>query len=312
MKKILVTGGAGFIGSHLCEKLLESGHYVICLDNFFSGREKNIRHLRNNRYFRVIEQDVTEKIHISCDEIYNLACPASPVFYQKDGIKTIKTIVLGAINTLELAIKTGAKILQASTSEIYGDPQIHPQHEGYRGYVNMLGARSCYNEGKRCAETIFMNYHRQEKVNIKIVRIFNTYGPKMRADDGRVISNFIVQALKGNEITIFGDGSQTRSFQYIDDLIKGFLLTMESPDSFTGPVNIGNPAEIKIIDLAQTIIKMTGSRSKIKFCPLPEDDPRQRQPDISLAKVVLNWSPEINLQEGLKMTIDYFKKEIIH
>ena len=312
MKKILVTGGAGFIGSHLCEKLLESGHYVICLDNFFSGREKNIRHLRNNRYFRVIEQDVTEKIHISCDEIYNLACPASPIFYQKDGIKTIKTIVLGAINTLELAIKTGAKILQASTSEIYGDPQIHPQHEGYRGYVNMLGARSCYNEGKRCAETIFMNYHRQEKVNIKIVRIFNTYGPKMRADDGRVISNFIVQALKGNEITIFGDGSQTRSFQYIDDLIKGFLLTMESPDSFTGPVNIGNPAEIKIIDLAQTIIKMTGSRSKIKFCPLPEDDPRQRQPDISLAKVVLNWSPEINLQEGLKMTIDYFKKEIIH
>jgi len=312
MKKILVTGGAGFIGSHLCEKLLESGHYVICLDNFFSGREKNIRHLRNNRYFRVIEQDIIDKIHISCDEIYNLACPASPVFYQKDGIKTIKTIVLGAINTLELAIKTGAKILQASTSEIYGDPQIHPQHEGYRGYVNMLGARSCYNEGKRCAETIFMNYHRQEKVNIKIVRIFNTYGPKMRADDGRVISNFIVQALKGNEITIFGDGSQTRSFQYIDDLIKGFLLTMESPDSFTGPVNIGNPAEIKIIDLAQTIIKMTGSRSKIKFCPLPEDDPRQRQPDISLAKVVLNWSPEINLQEGLKMTIDYFKKEIIH
>lgn len=312
MKKILVTGGAGFIGSHLCEKLLESGHYVICLDNFFSGREKNIRHLRNNRYFRVIEQDVTEKIHISCDEIYNLACPASPVFYQKDGIKTIKTIVLGAINTLELAIKTGAKILQASTSEIYGDPQIHPQHEGYRGYVNMLGARSCYNEAKRCAETIFMNYHRQEKVNIKIVRIFNTYGPKMRADDGRVISNFIVQALKGNEITIFGDGSQTRSFQYIDDLIRGLLLTMESPESFTGPVNVGNPAEIKIIDLAQIIIKMTGSRSKIKFCPLPEDDPRQRQPDISLAKAVLNWSPEVTLQEGLKMTIDYFKKEIVH
>ncbi|HOU97047.1 MAG TPA: SDR family oxidoreductase [Bacteroidales bacterium] len=312
MKKILVTGGAGFIGSHLCEKLLESGHYVICLDNFFSGREKNIRHLRNNRYFRVIEQDVTEKIHISCDEIYNLACPASPVFYQKDGIKTIKTIVLGAINTLELAIKTGAKILQASTSEIYGDPQIHPQHEGYRGYVNMLGARSCYNEAKRCAETIFMNYHRQEKVNIKIVRIFNTYGPKMRADDGRVISNFIVQALKGNEITIFGDGSQTRSFQYFDDLIRGLLLTMESPESFTGPVNIGNPAEIKIIDLAQIIIKMTGSKSKIKFCPLPEDDPRQRQPDISLAKAVLNWSPEVTLQEGLKMTIDYFKKEIVH
>ncbi|MBP7731582.1 MAG: SDR family oxidoreductase [Bacteroidales bacterium] len=312
MKKILVTGGAGFIGSHLCEKLLESGHYVICLDNFFSGREKNIRHLRNNRYFRVIEQDVTEKIHISCDEIYNLACPASPIFYQKDGIKTIKTIVLGAINTLELAIKTGAKILQASTSEIYGDPQIHPQHEGYRGYVNMLGARSCYNEAKRCAETIFMNYHRQEKVNIKIVRIFNTYGPKMRADDGRVISNFIVQALKGNEITIFGDGSQTRSFQYFDDLIRGLLLTMESPESFTGPVNIGNPAEIKIIDLAQIIIKMTGSKSKIKFCPLPEDDPRQRQPDISLAKAVLNWSPEVTLQEGLKMTIDYFKKEIVH
>ncbi len=312
MKKILVTGGAGFIGSHLCEKLLESGHYVICLDNFFSGREKNIRHLRNNRYFRVIEQDVTEKIHISCDEIYNLACPASPIFYQKDGIKTIKTIVLGAINTLELAIKTGAKILQASTSEIYGDPQIHPQHEGYRGYVNMLGARSCYNEAKRCAETIFMNYHRQEKVNIKIVRIFNTYGPKMRADDGRVISNFIVQALKGNEITIFGDGSQTRSFQYFDDLIRGLLLTMESPESFTGPVNVGNPAEIKIIDLAQIIIKMTGSRSKIKFCPLPEDDPRQRQPDISLAKAVLNWSPEVTLQEGLKMTIDYFKKEIVH
>jgi len=312
MKKILITGGSGFVGSHLCERLLAEGNYVICLDNFFTGREKNIRHLRNNRFFRVLEQDVTEKIHLACDEIYNLACPASPVYYQHDSIKTITTSVIGAINALELAKKTGAKILQASTSEVYGDPQVHPQHEGYHGYVNILGPRSCYDEGKRCAETLFINFHRQEKIRVKIVRIFNTYGPRMRSDDGRVVSNFIVQALKGNDITIFGDGSQTRSFQYIDDLIKGLILAMNSPDEFTGPVNIGNPEEIRIIDLAQSIIKLTGSRSKIRFKPLPQDDPRQRQPDISLARAVLNWNPEVTLNSGLKKTIEYFRKELNH
>jgi len=312
MKKILVTGGAGFIGSHLCERLLSSGNFVICLDNFYTGREKNIRHLTRNRNFRIIEHDVTNKIHLDCDEIYNLACPASPVHYQKDPVKTVTTAVLGAINSLELARRTGAKVLQASTSEVYGDPQIHPQHENYWGNVNMIGPRSCYDEGKRCAETVFMSYHRQEKIRVKIVRIFNTYGPRMRSDDGRVISNFIVQALKNEDITIYGDGSQTRSFQYIDDLVNGLILMMNSPDPFTGPVNLGNPEEFRIIDLAQKVLKMTGSRSKIKFKPLPEDDPKQRQPDISLAKAVLDWYPVVDLDKGLKMTLDYFKKEIIY
>jgi len=312
MKKILVTGGAGFIGSHLCERLLASGNFVICLDNFYTGREKNIRHLTRNRNFRIIEHDVTNKIHLDCDEIYNLACPASPVHYQKDPVKTVTTAVLGAINSLELARRTGAKVLQASTSEVYGDPQIHPQHENYWGNVNMLGPRACYDEGKRCAETIFMSYYRQENIRVKIVRIFNTYGPRMRSDDGRVVSNFILQALKNEDITIYGDGSQTRSFQYIDDLINGLILMMNSPDPFTGPVNLGNPEEFRIIDLAQQVLKMTGSRSKIKFKPLPEDDPRQRQPDISLAKAVLDWYPVVDLDKGLKMTIDYFRKEIIY
>ncbi len=312
MKKILVTGGAGFIGSHLCEQLLELGNYVICLDNFYTGREKNIRPLTKNRYFRIIEHDVTNKIHLDCDEIYNLACPASPVHYQNDPIRTIKTAVFGAVNVLELAKKTGAKVLHASTSEVYGDPQIHPQHENYRGNVNILGPRSCYDEGKRCAETFVINYHRQEKIKVKIVRIFNTYGPKMRADDGRVISNFIVQALKGEELTVYGDGMQTRSFQYVDDLVRGLILMMNSDDSFTGPVNLGNPEEFRIIDLANKILKITGSRSKIVFKPLPEDDPRQRRPDISLAKVVLEWEPEINLDEGLRKTVNYFKKEIVY
>jgi UDP-glucuronate decarboxylase len=310
MKKILVTGGAGFIGSHLCERLLSEGNEVICLDNFFTGSLRNIRHLRSDKNFRVVRQDISKPVRIKCDEIYNLACPASPVHYQHNPIKTIKTSVTGAINTLELAARNGAKILQASTSEVYGDPQIHPQKEGYFGNVNPLGPRSCYDEGKRCAESLFMNYHIQENVRIKIIRIFNTYGPRMSANDGRVVSNFIVQALKGEKITIFGDGSQTRSFQYIDDLIEGMVRMMNTPDSFTGPVNIGNPGEYRIIDLAEKIILLTGSKSKIVRRKLPEDDPRQRQPDISLAIEKLHWSPAIDLETGLKLTIGYFKKEI--
>lgn len=312
MKRVLVTGGAGFIGSHLCERLLGSGDYVICLDNFYTGREKNIRHLSGKRNFRVIEHDVTKKIFLECDEIYNLACPASPVYYQSEPVRTVTTSVEGAVNILELAKKAGARVLQASTSEVYGDPDIHPQHENYHGNVNITGPRACYDEGKRCAETIFFSYHRQEKVRIKIVRIFNTYGPRMRSDDGRVISNFIVQALKGSNITIYGDGSQTRSFQYIDDLINGLILMMESPDEFTGPVNLGNPQEISIAELAQEVITLTGSRSKVIFKPLPEDDPKQRQPDISLAKAVLQWEPSVNLKPGLKKTIEYFRKDINH
>lgn len=312
MKKILVTGGAGFIGSHLCEKLLETGNYVICLDNFFTGREKNIRHLTSNRNFRIIEHDVTQKIHLDCDEIYNLACPASPVHYQNDPVKTIKTAVLGVVNALELAKKTGAKIMQASTSEVYGDPQVHPQHESYWGNVNPLGPRSCYNEGKRCAESFVINYFRQEKIEAKIVRIFNTYGPRMRTDDGRVVSNFIVQALKGDNITIFGDGAQTRSFQYVDDLVKGLILMMNTPDSFTGPVNLGNPNELRITDLANLVLRMTGSKSKIIFRPMPDDDPRQRRPEISLAKAVLDWEPETDIETGLRKTVNYFKKEIVY
>jgi UDP-glucuronate decarboxylase len=310
MKSILVTGGAGFIGSHLCDRLIESGNKVICLDNFFTGSRKNIEHLAINPHFTIIEQDVTNTIDVECDEIYNLACPASPIHYQNDGIKTINTSVMGAINTLELAKRNGAKILQASTSEVYGDPSIHPQHEGYWGNVNPIGPRSCYDEGKRCAETLFVNYHVQENIRIKIIRIFNTYGPRMSTNDGRVVSNFIIQALRGENITVFGDGSHTRSFQYVDDLIDAMIKMMETVDSFTGPVNVGNPAEFKVIDLAKRIIELTGSGSGIIHLPLPADDPKQRQPDISLAKKALSWAPAVTLEEGLSRTVDYFKKDL--
>lgn len=310
MKKILVTGGAGFIGSHLCEKLLEMGNEVICLDNYFTGSKQNIVHLLGNPYFEVIRHDVTMPIFVECDEIYNLACPASPVHYQYNGIKTIKTSVMGAIFILGLAKRTRSKVLQASTSEVYGDPHVHPQNEEYWGNVNTLGPRACYDEGKRCAETIFMNYHLQNGVKIKIARIFNTYGPKMNAEDGRVVSNFIVQALQGKDITIYGDGSQTRSFQYVDDLLNGFMKLMNSPDSFIGPVNLGNPGEFTIKSLAEIVISMTGSKSKIVYLPLPQDDPRQRKPDITLAKKELDWEPTIPLEEGLRKTIKYFKEVI--
>jgi UDP-glucuronate decarboxylase len=307
MKRILVTGGAGFIGSHLCERLLNDGNEVICMDNYFTGSKENIVHLLGNPFFEVIRHDVTMPLYVETDEIYNLACPASPIHYQYNGIKTIKTSVMGAINTLGLAKRTRSKILQASTSEIYGDPEVHPQHEGYWGNVNTLGPRACYDEGKRCAETLFMNYHRQNNVRIKIARIFNTYGPKMNTNDGRVISNFIVQALKGEDLTIFGDGSHTRSFQYINDLINGLIKLMDTPDSFPGPVNLGNPDEFSIKSLAEKIINMTGSKSKIVYQPLPVDDPRQRKPDISLAKKQLDWQPAISLEEGLEKTIEYFR-----
>jgi len=308
MNRILVTGGAGFIGSHLCEKLLSLGNEVICLDNYFTGSKMNILHLLDNHYFEVIRHDVTMPLFVETDEIYNLACPASPVHYQYNGIKTIKTSVMGAINTLGLAKRTKSKILLASTSEIYGDPEVHPQHEGYWGNVNTLGPRACYDEGKRCAETLFMNYHNQNGVKIKIARIFNTYGPRMNQNDGRVVSNFIVQALKNKDITIFGDGTHTRSFQYIDDLIDGMIRLMKTPDIFTGPVNLGNPVEVSVGELAVMIIKMTGSKSKIVYLPLPEDDPRQRKPDISLAKRELDWEPKIALETGLSRTVKYFRK----
>jgi len=306
MKRILVTGGAGFIGSHLCEQLLALGNEVISLDNYFTGSKMNIMHLLDNHCFEVIRHDITIPIFIEVDEIYNLACPASPVHYQYNGIKTIKTSVMGAINTLGLAKRTKSKILQASTSEIYGDPDVHPQPESYWGNVNTLGPRACYDEGKRCAETLFMNYHVQNKVKIKIARIFNTYGPRMSLNDGRVISNFIVQALKGQDITIFGDGTHTRSFQYIDDLIDGMIKLMDTPNSFIGPVNLGNPVEVSVGDLAKKIIKMTGSKSKITYLPLPEDDPKQRKPDIALAVKELGWQPKIDLETGLGKTIEYF------
>jgi UDP-glucuronate decarboxylase len=307
MKRILVTGGAGFVGSHLCERLLEEENEVISLDNYFTGSKQNIKHLLDNHNFEVIRHDITMPIFIEVDEIYNLACPASPVHYQYNGIKTIKTSVMGAINTLGLAKRTKAKVLQASTSEIYGDPSVHPQPEDYWGNVNTLGPRACYDEGKRCAETLFMNYHVQNKVRIKIARIFNTYGPRMNSNDGRVVSNFIVQALKGEDITIFGDGTHTRSFQYIDDLIIGLIKLMATPDTFTGPVNLGNPIEVSVGDLAKKIIKMTGSKSKLVYLPLPEDDPKQRRPDIALAKSALGWQPTVDLENGLAKTIDYFK-----
>lgn len=307
MKRILVTGGAGFIGSHLCEKLLDLGNEVICLDNYFTGSKMNIIHLLSNPYFELIRHDITTPVFVETDEIYNLACPASPIHYQYNGIKTIKTSVMGAINTLGLAKRTKSKILQASTSEIYGDPEVHPQHEAYWGNVNTLGPRACYDEGKRCAETLFMNYHTQNNVRIKIARIFNTYGPKMNSNDGRVVSNFIVQALKGENITIYGDGSHTRSFQYVDDLVNGLIKLMATPDSFTGPVNLGNPVEITISTLAEKIIKLTGSKSKIIYLPLPQDDPRQRKPDITLARKELDWEPVVDVEVGLAKTIEYFK-----
>lgn len=310
MKRILVTGGAGFVGSHLCEKLLAEGNEVVSLDNYFTGSKQNIKHLLDNHNFEAIRHDITMPIYIEVDEIYNLACPASPVHYQYNGIKTIKTSVMGAINTLGLAKRTKSKILQASTSEIYGDPTVHPQPEEYWGNVNTLGPRACYDEGKRCAETLFMNYHVQNKVRIKIARIFNTYGPRMNSNDGRVVSNFIVQALKGEDITIFGDGTHTRSFQFIDDLIAGLIKLMATPDSFTGPVNLGNPIEVSVGDLAEKIIKMTGSKSKLVYLPLPEDDPKQRKPDISLAMKVLDWKPVVDLETGLARTIEYFSKMI--
>ena len=308
MKRILVTGGAGFIGSHLCEKLLNLGNEIICLDNYFTGSKMNIAHLMDNHYFEVLRHDVTMPLFVETDEIYNLACPASPVHYQYNGIKTIKTSVMGAINTLGLAKRTRSKVLLASTSEIYGNPSVHPQPESYWGNVNTLGPRACYDEGKRCAETLFMNYHTQNNIRIKIARIFNTYGSRMNTNDGRVVSNFIVQALKGDDITIFGDGSHTRSFQYIDDLIDGLIKLMDTPDSFTGPVNIGNPIEVSVGELAEKIIIMTGSKSKIVYKPLPQDDPRQRKPDISLAIRELGWKPKVDLETGLIKTISYFKQ----
>ncbi|MBE9509715.1 MAG: SDR family oxidoreductase [Bacteroidetes bacterium] len=310
MKRILITGGAGFIGSYLCERLLNEGNEVISVDNYFTGAKSNIVHLLDNPYFELIRHDVTMPFFIEVDEIYNMACPASPIHYQYNAIKTIKTSVMGAINILGLAKRIKAKILQASTSEVYGDPKIHPQPETYWGNVNPIGPRSCYDEGKRCAESLFVNYHEQNNVRIKIARIFNTYGPRMHPNDGRVVSNFIVQALNGKDITIYGDGSQTRSFQYVDDLVNGMIKLMETPDSISGPINIGNPDEFSIKELAEKVINITGSKSKITFEPLPTDDPTQRRPNISKAKEVLKWEPKIKLEEGLVKTIEYFKKTL--
>ena len=307
MKRILVSGGAGFIGSHLCTRLVNEGHDVICLDNFFTGSKDNIKHLMGNHHFEVVRHDVTYPYSAEVDEIYNLACPASPIHYQHDPIQTAKTSVMGAINMLGLAMRLDAKILQASTSEVYGDPIIHPQPESYWGNVNPVGYRSCYDEGKRCAETLFMDYYRQNQTRIKIIRIFNTYGPRMLPNDGRVVSNFIIQALNNEDITIYGDGKQTRSFQYIDDLIEGMVRMMDTEDDFTGPINIGNPNEFPVLELAERVIRMTGSTSKIVFKPLPTDDPKQRQPDIKLAKEKLGWQPTVELEDGLKSMIEYFK-----
>ena len=309
MKKILVTGGAGFIGSHLCERLLNEGNEVICVDNFFTGSKENIVHLMDNKYFELIRHDITEHLLVEADQIYNLACPASPVHYQYNPIKTIKTSVLGITNMLGLAKRVKATILQASTSEVYGDPKEHPQKETYWGNVNPIGIRSCYDEGKRVAETLMMDYHRQNNVDIKIVRIFNTYGPKMAENDGRVVSNFIVQALRNEDITVYGDGSQTRSFCYVSDLVDGFIRMMNSKD-FTGPVNLGNPVETPIIEFAERIIKLTGSKSKIIHMPLPQDDPTQRKPDITLASEKLGWKPEVQLEDGLMKTIEYFDEKL--
>ncbi len=309
MKRILVTGGAGFIGSHLCERLLQDGNEVLCLDNYFTGAKRNITHLLDNPYFELIRHDVTSPIYLEVDEIYNLACPASPIHYQYNPIKTVKTSVMGAINMLGLAKRIKAKVLQASTSEVYGDPTIHPQPESYWGNVNPIGSRSCYDEGKRCAETLFKDYHQQNGVRIKIVRIFNTYGPRMHPHDGRVVSNFIVQALQGEDITIYGDGTQTRSFQFVDDLLEGVIRMMNTPDDITGPINLGNPKEFTILELAKKILQMTGSNSRVVHMPLPQDDPVQRKPVIARAKANLDdWEPVVELGEGLKTTIAYFDK----
>jgi UDP-glucuronate decarboxylase len=311
-KKILVTGGAGFLGSHLCDRLVEEGHHVLCVDNYFTGSKKNIEHLLDKKNFEVIRQDVCFPLYVEVDEIYNLACPASPIYYQQDPIQTMKTSILGSYNLLGLAKRTGAKILQASTSEVYGDPTVHPQPETYWGNVNPLGIRSCYDEGKRAAESLFMDYHRVHGVKTRIVRIFNTYGPRMAENDGRVVSNFIVQALQGKDITIYGDGMQTRSFCYVDDLLDVMQTMMNhTDDSFTGPVNIGNPGEFTIWELANKVIELTGSSSQIVQQPLPQDDPKQRRPDITVAKAMLGWEPKINLEQGLTKTIDYFKQAIV-
>ncbi|MBQ1319569.1 MAG: SDR family oxidoreductase [Solobacterium sp.] len=309
-KRVLVTGGAGFLGSHLCDRLIEAGNDVICVDNLFTGSKDNIRHLIDNPYFEFIRHDVITPIYVECDQIYNLACPASPIQYQRDPIYTTKTSIYGAFNTLGLAKRTGARILQSSTSEVYGDPEISPQVETYRGKVNTIGPRACYDEGKRVAETLFFDYHRQHGVDIKVMRIFNTYGPRMDIGDGRVVSNFIIQALRNEDITIYGDGSQTRSFCYVDDLIEGMIRMMNSREGFTGPVNIGNPGEFTILQLAKMVIELTGSKSNIVYRELPQDDPLQRKPDITLAKKELNWEPTIALKEGLIKTIDYFRSVI--
>ncbi|GLR26286.1 UDP-glucuronic acid decarboxylase family protein [Limnobacter litoralis] len=311
-KRVLVTGGAGFLGSHLCERLLNDGHEVICVDNFFTGSKENVAHLLSNPYFELIRHDVTFPLYLEIDEIFNLACPASPVHYQHDPVQTTKTSVHGAINMLGLAKRVKARIFQASTSEVYGDPEVHPQPESYWGRVNPIGFRSCYDEGKRCAETLFFDYHRQHDLNIKVARIFNTYGPRMHPNDGRVVSNFIVQALRGEPITIYGEGNQTRSFCYVDDLIEGFIRLMNTERGFTGPVNLGNPGEFTMLELAKKVIELTGSKSELTFKPLPEDDPKQRQPDITLAKEKLGWEPTVKLEEGLQKTIDYFAETLIN
>ncbi len=305
-KRIVVTGGAGFLGSHLCERLLKEGNDVVCVDNFFTGKKENIAHLMGNPYFELLRHDVTFPLFVEVDQIYNMACPASPIHYQFDPVQTTKTSVHGAINMLGLAKRTKARILQASTSEVYGDPEMHPQFEGYWGKVNPIGIRSCYDEGKRCAETLFFDYHRQHRVDIKVARIFNTYGSRMHPNDGRVVSNFIVQALKNEDITIYGDGQQTRSFCYVDDLIEGLVRLMNSDDSVTGPINLGSCGEFTVRELAEMVIELTGSRSKLTFSTLPKDDPKQRRPDITLAKETLGWQPSVSLEEGLKLTIEYF------
>jgi len=310
MKRVLVTGGAGFLGSHLCDRLIEQGDDVLCVDNFFTGSKRNVTHLLTHPHFELMRHDVTFPLYVEVDQIFNLACPASPIHYQFDPVQTTKTSVHGAINMLGLAKRVQARILQASTSEVYGDPEVHPQPEEYWGKVNPIGIRSCYDEGKRCAETLFFDYHRQHQLDIKVIRIFNTYGPRMHPNDGRVVSNFIVQALKGEDISIYGDGQQTRSFCYVDDLIEAMLLMMTSPADFTGPVNIGNPTEFTMLQLAETVLRLTASTSKLVFKPLPQDDPRQRKPDISLANKVLGWLPRVSLDDGLKETIAYFRGEI--
>jgi UDP-glucuronate decarboxylase len=310
LKKVLVTGGAGFLGSHLCERLLQDRHDVLCVDNFFTGSKDNVAHLLKYPHFELMRHDITFPLYVEVDEIYNLACPASPIHYQFDPVQTTKTSVHGAINVLGLAKRLKAKILQASTSEVYGDPEVHPQAEGYWGRVNPVGPRSCYDEGKRCAETLFFDYWRQHRLLIKVVRIFNTYGPRMHPNDGRVVSNFIMQALSGEDITIFGDGTQTRSFCYVDDLIEAMIRVMGTPDDFTGPINIGNPREFTIRELAEQVLRLTGSQSKLVFKPLPADDPRQRQPDITLARDMLGWSPTIELSEGLERTIRHFREQL--